>query len=173
MPMPKVAPNTMEETKSSVALVSRYVSSPYSALLIGPRMESVPMQNSMMAVESPWANSLPFFERLETAFLKRFSRSSAVPITAPIAMLAMNRTGYELCGMFCTTAFSPMPTVAIPRAVKMASWYFGFKPFLAMLPMVLPNRMQQVLTMVPSMYAPKRIAIQRYRLRKLRARASC
>ena len=37
------------------------------------------------AVERPRANSVPFFARLETAFLKRPSKLRAVPITAPKA----------------------------------------------------------------------------------------
>ena len=53
--------------------------------------------------------------------------------------------------MFWVTALSPMPTVAMPRAVKMASWYFGFRPFFAIDPIALPKRMQHVFTMVPSM----------------------
>ena len=41
-------------TKSSMAFVNRNVSSPYNALLMGPKMESAPTQNSMMAVETGW-----------------------------------------------------------------------------------------------------------------------
>jgi len=98
MPNPNVEASTMEVTRSSMALVNRNASSPYSAELMGPKMDSVPMQNSMMAVERPrprlGVSSPPLsFERLSTSLLNRPSRLSAVPITPPSARLAMKSTG--------------------------------------------------------------------------------
>ena len=60
---------------------------------MGPKMDSVPMQNSMMAVDRPRESCEPSFEKRSTRRLNLPWMSMSVPITPPIARLAMNRTG--------------------------------------------------------------------------------
>ena len=58
---------------------------------MGPRIESVPAQNSRIAVDSPLDSSeLP--EILPTARSKTASRSSPVPIRPPRARLTIKST---------------------------------------------------------------------------------
>ena len=71
----------MDVIKSSVALVSRKVLSPSSALSIGPRMDSVPMQNIRIAVDKPLPSLV--LEWRSASASNRSSSLSAVPTTLP------------------------------------------------------------------------------------------
>src|SRR3712207_8695212 len=86
-------------SRSSVALVYRNVLSPFSALITGPSIESGPMQNNRMAVDSPSARFLlPPLEWRGTACLHLSSISIGVPINPPPGKLPLNRTGDWLWG---------------------------------------------------------------------------
>lgn len=51
MPKPNVEASTSDVTPSKIPFVIKYVWSPCKALLIGPRMDNVPIQNKRIAVD--------------------------------------------------------------------------------------------------------------------------
>ena len=63
---------------------------------MGPMMESAPKQKIMIAVESPWERFDSDLERLSTKRSKRPLMSSAVPMTPPMARLAIDALPHAL-----------------------------------------------------------------------------
>ena len=139
----------IEETKSKVALVNKYVLLPFSLLSIGPKIDNVPMQKRRIAVERPSANLEPPFAFCKRPWNLPF-KSSHVPSTVPMARLAIKSTGYSLFGILLTNALTPNPMVAKPNASNRAVLYFSFIPRLTKLPITEPDKMQPTFTIVPN-----------------------
>src|SRR5574344_189496 len=130
IPNPYVEAKTVEDTKSSVALVYRKVLSPLRADNTGPNIESGPIQYNRMAVLSPSDSLLSLLplDLRSTNCLNLPSKSSIRPTTPPMASDRMNSTGYLLSCKWDIVAFSPMASKASPRPSKSTCLYLSVIP---------------------------------------------
>jgi len=103
-----------------------------------------------MAVESPSASFEPPLTESKSLW-KWPSRSSLMPMAAPMARLAIKSTGKSDFGRLCTAAFAPRATIASPKALKRPVLYFPLIPRLTKPPIKEPTSMVLTFTNIPIM----------------------
>lgn len=121
----------------------------------GPTIEKVPIVYSKIPVTNPLRLliSFPCFA-LSLAFKRsiRPERLSFVPITAPIAKLRINMTGYSLLAILGKDAFTPSTRHASPSALNIADLYFSPIPSRTIAPKAPPTSIVLVFTIVPNIF---------------------